>query len=321
MNRNLYYKLMEKTGGYWLLRLATRKRPKILMYHRITNDPETPGVSPEIFSEQMKYLKRHFNVVPILDLIEMLKKKNVTNNCVALTFDDGHYDFYKNAWPILKSLDFPCSLYVTTKFVDRDCWLWPDMVKHILLSTHLTEFNDERAGELKLTKDLVNKNWSILANIALNLDSDTRKEYISSLATNLNVELTESPSDKFSAVNWAQLEEMSREGLDIGSHTVTHRILSQLPMEELKYELEQSKAILEERLSIKVEGICYPNGTITDYNETTVQESKILGYSYGLVAHDNGLTDIWRLGRQPGAFSFEEFKASVCNARLRDWKK
>lgn len=321
MNRETYYSAIENVGGHFLLRFIARNRPKILMYHRVIDNPHTIGVKPTVFFEQMDYLKNNFNVIPMRSLVKMLTSGNTIKNAIALTFDDGYFDFYQNAWPTLKALNLPCTLYVTTKFVNRDCWLWPDIIKHTLINTKMTTFSDIFNGHMNLSKELINSNWSILANSALTLRNDERHKYISDLANTLKVQITGIPPDNFSAVTWHQLKEMSQEGLDVGSHTVSHPILSQLSSKDLRLELKKSKSIIEQKLGIEVDGICYPNGTPIDYNEATIQESKDIGYRYGVVAHDNKLKDIWRLGRQPGAFSLAEFKAAVCNARLRDWKK
>lgn len=85
----------------------------ILVYHSIGSSRHS--VSPENFQLQLEKLKCHFNVVPLLDLLE--QKPSRTWPRAAITFDDGYQDNFTVAWPILQSLNLPVTVFVTTSFV------------------------------------------------------------------------------------------------------------------------------------------------------------------------------------------------------------
>jgi peptidoglycan/xylan/chitin deacetylase (PgdA/CDA1 family) len=61
-------------------------------------------------------------------------------------------------------------------------------------------------------------------------------------------------------LNWEEIKEMCRGGMEFGSHGQTHRLLPALSEEEMKKEIEQSKNILEKRLGQTVEFFSYPWG-------------------------------------------------------------
>lgn len=61
-------------------------------------------------------------------------------------------------------------------------------------------------------------------------------------------------------VTWAQLEEMRAAGMSIQSHTHRHRFLSELTRDELRFELEQSKELLDERLGQDTSEVALPGG-------------------------------------------------------------
>lgn len=65
-------------------------------------------------------------------------------------------------------------------------------------------------------------------------------------------------------VTWAQVRQMSRHGVSIGAHTLSHRSLKRLPLEEVRREVAGSKARLEEKLGRAVTSFAYPYGAFRD---------------------------------------------------------
>ena len=59
-------------------------------------------------------------------------------------------------------------------------------------------------------------------------------------------------------LSWDELAELSLNGMEIGSHSVTHAKLSSLPREQIYYEIEHSKIEIERRLNQEVESFSLP---------------------------------------------------------------
>jgi peptidoglycan/xylan/chitin deacetylase (PgdA/CDA1 family) len=59
-------------------------------------------------------------------------------------------------------------------------------------------------------------------------------------------------------MNWSEVEEWLRAGMDIGSHSRTHRDLTSLGAAELRHEVESSRALLEDRLGRPMSSFAYP---------------------------------------------------------------
>ena len=78
-------------------------------------------------------------------------------------------------------------------------------------------------------------------------------------------------------VNEAQLKEMSNYGIEIGSHTLSHKDLTKITPDKAKQEIEESKKLLEAKLGKEVISFCYPSGK---YNDETVNLVKNAGYKY-----------------------------------------
>ncbi len=81
----------------------------IIMYHYVrdlgnSRYPNIKGLDYGLFKEQIAFLKEHFTVVTMEDVIEACNSENGTlpENAVLLTFDDGYIDNFTAVFPVLK---------------------------------------------------------------------------------------------------------------------------------------------------------------------------------------------------------------------------
>lgn len=316
--------LIELLGGFHIMRSLKKNDPVILMYHRIIDNQFISGLTPDEFERQIIYIRKHFNIIPIQQLIKDVTQGNVQPYSLALTFDDGHYDFYTNAWPILKKYSIPASIYVTTGFVDGTTWLWPDLLKHILINSNAPQINlanlgVPHLGTISTQADQVHISWHKLGDYCLTLKVDERDQFLQSLAQQAKIDVSVSPQSPFHSVTWAQLGEMANDGLDIGSHTVSHPILSSLDQDNLNYELGVSAEVIKQRLGVLPVGICYPNGRSEDINQNVIQTAQTIGYTYGLMGRNAAIksASLFEIGRLAANKNFFYFKWTLAR-RKRD---
>lgn len=302
--------LAELSGMEVLLRHSARNQPRILMYHRIVDEPYVSGVTPAQFDRQMAYVAKKYRVVPIDQLVLELKTGTVKPNTLALTFDDGYFDFYKNAWPILRRYELPASLYITTGFVDQSQWLWPDILKYILINAKNKKIVVEMLGEYDLDRSSVLWVWEKISDRLLGLQELQRAEFINEVACCVGVDVPDSTVLPFTSVTWDQLKEMKEQGLDVGSHTVTHSILSRLDASHVSEELGRSAQRISQELGEVPSGICYPNGLAGDVSGAVLDCAERLGYTYGVMAFNAAVNagSIYRLGRIPAAYDYADFR-------------
>ncbi len=63
-------------------------------------------------------------------------------------------------------------------------------------------------------------------------------------------------------LTWAQIKEMQDSGLiEFGSHTMRHRNLAETPIDDVRWELTESKKRLEDKLGREMIGFAYPYGS------------------------------------------------------------
>jgi peptidoglycan/xylan/chitin deacetylase (PgdA/CDA1 family) len=99
----------------------------ILMYHRCAEEVpgvETPtiNVTPRQFRRQLVgLLASGFECWSLSKLIEAHREsRTIPPNVFAITFDDGYENNFSNAWPILRELNLPATIFVATKYLDSD---------------------------------------------------------------------------------------------------------------------------------------------------------------------------------------------------------
>ncbi len=261
-------------------------------------------MTQSIFERQMMQLAREFNVVSLGDLCDSIANgRSLDARTIAITIDDGYEDFYTEAYPILKKYSLPATLYVTTDFIDKSAWLWPDIIDYILKSTAFTEYSlgsEGAKGVYRLLEDKDKMNtWSHIADYCLTLNSKEKEVFLRQMALDLRVSVPAVPTSDYQALSWRQIQEMEQNGIDIGSHTCTHPRLIMTEPPDLIYEIEGSKNRIEAMIDHEVVSFCYPNGAKSDYNEKIKDIVKAAGYKNAVVAYfDSDITeDLFELKR------------------------
>lgn len=78
-------------------------------------------------------------------------------------------------------------------------------------------------------------------------------------------------------MDWQDIEYILKQGVEIGSHTLTHPFLTKIDPKDAQREVEFSKKKLEDRLSVEIKSFCYPYG---DYNQQIRDMVEKAGYRY-----------------------------------------
>lgn len=95
----------------------------VLQYHHFSeNTPAITSVTPDQFDAQLQYLQENnFNVLPLRDVITLLNNQlELPDKCVSLTVDDAYISVYTTAYPRLKKLGWPMTVFVNSHAVDEN---------------------------------------------------------------------------------------------------------------------------------------------------------------------------------------------------------
>lgn len=103
---------------FWIL---TRYTTPILVYHNINSRKGSFFVSPENFSKQMEYIKKNgYQVISLDELVRSIQTKTpLKRNKVVITFDDGYQDNFEYAYPVLKKMGFPATIFLVTDYIGK----------------------------------------------------------------------------------------------------------------------------------------------------------------------------------------------------------
>jgi peptidoglycan/xylan/chitin deacetylase (PgdA/CDA1 family) len=96
----------------------------------------------------------------------------------------------------------------------------------------------------------------------------------------------------------AEILEMADEGIEFGSHSLNHKWLHQLPLEELKFEVEESKRQLEELLQKPCKVFAYPAGFFNDAARQVVADA----------GHVGAVTTIYGTDDRPDPFALNRIE-------------
>lgn len=229
------------------------------MYHKIVDKHSDyfSSLNIKVFEKQIRFLRRFYPIVSLEDLFSTnLDKTRKTK--IAITFDDGYRCIYKHAYPILKKCDIPATVFLAVNSIENDLPIWTDLVDYYLKSGGKTsqEFPDK--DTLKTLPD------------------DQRLDVLKKMEEKIQL-----PADIRGALqmcSWSEIREMSENNITFGGHTMTHPILSKVPLEQAKYEIQQSKKTIEGKINKPIYTFAYPNGQPDDFNAEIKQIVKDAGY-------------------------------------------
>jgi peptidoglycan/xylan/chitin deacetylase (PgdA/CDA1 family) len=264
--------LSKRLGLFRLARRLTRNSLRILGYHGFSMADEglfrkRLFMDPRAFRERMDYLARA--KVPVLALDDALKRLDegtLPQGATVITIDDGFYSVFKCAYPVLRELSFPFTVYVSTYYCVKGTPVFRLAVQYMFWRTdkdrvEIGGMGSSYDGELRLSDTALRDSvmWQIIRYGETELDEGGRCELCRELAGLLEVDYDRVVrSRSLSFMTSSEVRELSDNGVDIQIHSHRHR----MPVDEalLKKEITENREILEGWTGKPLIHACYPDG-------------------------------------------------------------
>ena len=345
MKKRILAAILYHSGILWLkllwIKMFGSKKLRILCYHRVLdldrdefefNDDLVDATSSE-FEQQMQFVSKHFNAVTFEKLTEYKKKGSFPRNSLIITFDDGYKDNYEIAYPILKKYGIPATIFLVTDYIGDNKAFWWDKIDYYIKKTNEKEVAFELNGRA-IKYDLSNRGKKLYAikninEIVTELRNNNRdreaEEILNQLEESLNVDISPSVI-KDHILSWDNVREMLNEGIEFGSHTARHRIMTNLSFEEIKDEIADSSHKIEQETAKAPRVFAYPAGLYNKDCIKALEQSEIeFGCSYNSFAA-NKIESLYKnpyeLKRMDVVFGngMKMFKANLCFTKLMGLK-
>lgn len=265
---------LKTVGAYTLVQKSRWRQGRLLIlgYHGLSLADEHEWnpelfMRPDGFYARLQLLKKlRCNVLPLGEALERMYANNLPENCVVLTFDDGHYSFYQHALPMLKAFNFPATLYLTTFYVNNSRPVANSMYSYLLWKGRegtldlLTIIGQE--GRFKLS----NGPARVTANNRLrefsrqnNLSAEEQDVLAAKLARQLKIDYEALCAKRMlHLLSSTEVQQLAAEGTDIQLHTHRHRA----PLNRALFyrEVEENRARIQTLTGVSASHFCYPDG-------------------------------------------------------------
>lgn len=311
--KGMLAELLDATCVTGLRRLFPLRGLTILAYHRVLDlgaeesyfaDPELVSASRAEFRRQMQYVGAHWNPLPLGEAIgRLIRGEDLPRRSVAITFDDGHIDNYTNAFPILKDVGVPATIFLSTHYVGGTQAFWFDRVAtlmcHAPAGSHRLSAPacDLTLGDMRSRRSATEQ---VLAGLKKLADAQ-RVSALAELEERFAAHVPAAQESERKALDWDQVREMSRQGITFGSHTVTHPILSTQTVEQIRFELSESRRRIEAETGCDADLLAYPVGKPYAFDQRVVTIARECGYRAAVAYIDGinrpGSCDMFALAR------------------------
>lgn len=288
----------------------------VLAFHGLREDGEYAGVQDEslhlpvsTFRQVCQHLSARYHVMPLAEMARRLRAgEGLPPRAVALSFDDGYASNYELAFPILRELGLPATIFLATGFLDGTDPLWFQQVDLALCAgiplpgaTSLREW----LAELKTLPE----------------------EVMRLRVENLLKGVTLPTAPKVTRpLTWNQVREMRDSGLiDFGGHTHAHPILARCSVEKQRHEIITCRDRILAELGQPPRAFAIPNGGPGDFTPETLSLLNEAGFESAWTMISGRATaagPFLHLPRYGAPESVWETEATVSGAfeLLRRWK-
>ncbi len=265
---------LKTCGAFGAVRESSWRRARLLIlcYHGIALDDEDEWrphlyLSPRVFERRLDILERSkYSILPLAEALDRLYKNDLPPRSVALTFDDGTYDFYAQAFPCLKQRGFPVTVYLTTYYSEAQLPIFNLICSYMLWkarsrgSVDLKEFGVQRPIALDSSESREAAVNEILRSAqAQGLSGKQKDEVARQIAERLNIDYDDLRRRRIlQLMNPQEVTQLATQSVDFQLHTHRHRTPENEDL--FRHEIRDNRAHIAGIVPGERRHFCYPSG-------------------------------------------------------------
>ena len=254
--------LLKHAGVFRIMLTSSwrRQRLAILCYHGVSLDDEhlwDPYLYMTLADLESRFAflrEQRYNVLGLGDAVERLYRRDLPERSVAVTFDDGFYDFYRHAYPLLQKYEMPATVYLTTYYCDDNRPVFDVMLSYLLWKGQRSRADlATPAGRLQA--------WHVVKQRTERetFSADDKDRLIQEISAELGVNDAELRRRRIlHLMTPAEVGELASAGIDVQLHTHRHR--TPLDRALCTREIVDNRVRIENITKSTASHFCYPSG-------------------------------------------------------------
>jgi peptidoglycan/xylan/chitin deacetylase (PgdA/CDA1 family) len=314
--KRMVYPILSTIG--YLRRYAERSQLSVVTYHGVlpagyrVMDQQLDGswVTPHGFRRQLRLLRSRYNVVsPSQVRLWCNGKGSLPRRAVLVTCDDGLANVVTDMLPILQDEGLTCLFFVTSRsLAEEPSMLWYEELYLTLVEVPAGAFEGTFCGvpvNTYLDSSLRRRTscWYGMVETLSKCDAKARLGFARAIPERFrfpedwSLQRFKQAAARFRLLTLSEIKRLLAAGMEIGSHTITHPKLSQLPAESSWREVVESRSELEKALGVPVWSIAYPFGGTDSVSSRELQMAERAGYDCAFINFVGAFrTDTFRFG-------------------------
>jgi peptidoglycan/xylan/chitin deacetylase (PgdA/CDA1 family) len=314
--KRLWFEVLYRSGAVCWARTNLRRTGGIVVlnFHRVlneaefetTNSPAGMIIRTQTFTEIFVFLSSRYHFVDLRDS-RVPKKRSLR---LAVTFDDGWEDNYRNAAPLLAKSSVPACIFVCPARIASASPYWPEAVVGVWKLALSGNRGLQELQALLRTEGADTECDSLddLLGWLKKLDEERRDRVLGKLIAGFPA-----PTNAHDrTMRWDEIRALIDHGFCFGSHTMHHAILTTLVESRVDEELVASREVVAQETGEDLALFSYPNG---DWSPAVVSRVAAAGYKLAF-ANDPG---VWSRDTNPLVIprvNLNESKVTGINGRF-----
>jgi peptidoglycan/xylan/chitin deacetylase (PgdA/CDA1 family) len=289
----------------------------VLATHKFFNENESRDHSIDRLRMQLEWLRSECRPIGVSDLLQNLAGGTVPDRAVVMTIDDAQLDAYEVV-DEFRNFGVPLAMFVpvgwVARFEESD-----DLLVHVITAIEWYAGPDSKIElangskfELSAAKKAANIDRILSERELLSPHLEEMYSKVCALV---------GPMPPSTLCNWSELRELARDGVHIGAHSVSHVRISQMSPVRQRFEIFESKRVLEANVG-PCTSFAYPYGTADTHDQCTLALVKDAGFSGAFTNHSDFVTSssqnfaLPRISLPDEPIPFYEFKARASGANI-----